>query len=104
MSYYAGSGFIEIHPAALNDALANPTVQRFIVIGHGPLSVLGSPTVGRILLAHGAGAGHCSVFMRQFAAMLQRKAYRYWQLIFPTCSRLTSRVSAAHRPHQADGG
>lgn len=83
MSYYAGFGFVDIHPAALNDALANPSVQRFIVTGHGPLSVLGSPKVGRILLAHGAGAGHCSVFMRQFAATLAAQGMQVLAIDFP---------------------
>lgn len=83
MSYYAGSGFVDIPPAALNDALANPSAQRFIVIGHGPLSVLGSPKVGRILLAHGAGAGQCSVFMRQFAATLAAQGMQVLAIDFP---------------------
>lgn len=98
MSYYAGSGFVDIHPAALNDALVNPSVQRLIVIGHGPLSVFGSPKVGRILLAHGAGAGHCSVFMRQFAATLAAQGMQVLAIDFPYMQRLTSRVNAVRHP------
>lgn len=83
MSYYADSGFVDISPEALNNALAKPTVQRFMVAGHGPLTVLGMPKVGRILFAHGAGAGHCSAFMRQFAATLARQGIQVLAIDFP---------------------
>lgn len=83
MSYYADSGFVDIHPEALSDALATPAVQRFMVAGHGPLSIVGLPKVGRVMLAHGAGAGHCSAFMRQFAAMLAAQGVQVLAIDFP---------------------
>lgn len=83
MSYYADAGFVEIPPEALINTLDKPIVQRFIVARHGPLSVLGAPDVGRILLAHGAGAGHCSAFMRQFAATLAGQGVQVLAIDFP---------------------
>ncbi|RUR26642.1 alpha/beta fold hydrolase [Vreelandella andesensis] len=83
MSYYADSGFVDIPPGGLSDALAKPAAQRFLVTGHGPLSVVGLPKVGRIMLAHGAGAGHCSTFMRQFAATLAAQGVQVLAIDFP---------------------
>ena len=57
MSYYADLGFEAITPETLRERTASPAVQRFLVEGVGPVSVSGIPELGRILLAHGAGAG-----------------------------------------------
>ncbi|WP_404375676.1 alpha/beta fold hydrolase [Vreelandella aquamarina] len=83
MSYYAGLEFVSIKPEALSERLACPTTQRFIVDGYGPVSVSGRSEVGRILLAHGAGAGHLSDFMRQFAATLSSQGVQVWAIDFP---------------------
>ncbi|WP_434986696.1 alpha/beta fold hydrolase [Vreelandella zhaodongensis] len=83
MSYYADAGFIPITAEALPDRLDSPTIQRFVVDGYGPLSVLGRSDADRILLAHGAGAGHLSIFMRQFAATLAAQGVQVLAIDLP---------------------
>ena len=89
MSYYAGHGFVTITPQALRERPASPAVQRFLVEGMGPVSVSGTPEQGRILLAHGAGAGHLSDFMRQFAAMLVSERLQVWAIDFPYMQQMS---------------
>ncbi|ATH76499.1 dienelactone hydrolase [Vreelandella venusta] len=83
MSYYAGLGFEPLAPQALFKGIASPAVQRFYVEGYGPVSVSGMPRQGRLLLLHGAGAGHLSDFMRQFAATLAAHDIQVWAIDLP---------------------
>lgn len=96
MSYYAGHGFVTITSQALRERLASPAVQRFLVEGMGPVSVSGTPEQGRILLAHGAGAGHLSDFMRQFAATLAHQGLQVWAIDFPYMQQMSEQ--AKRRP------
>lgn len=96
MSYYADLGFEAITPEALRERPASPAVQRFLVEGVGPVSVSGIPELGRILLAHGAGAGHLSEFMRQFAAMLASERLQVWAIDFPYMQQMSE--EAKRRP------
>ncbi|HAV44410.1 MAG TPA: dienelactone hydrolase, partial [Halomonas sp.] len=96
MSYYADLGFEAITPETLRERTASPAVQRFLVEGVGPVSVSGIPELGRILLAHGAGAGHLSEFMRQFAAMLASKRLQVWAIDFPYMQQMSE--EAKRRP------
>ncbi|WP_311065296.1 alpha/beta fold hydrolase [Halomonas sp. DWK9] len=89
MSYYADQGFERIAPEALVGRLAGPAIQRFIIDGHGPVSVSGRPEIGRIVLAHGAGAGHLSAFMRQFAAILSSQGLQVWAMDFPYMQQMS---------------
>ncbi len=83
MSHYAGLGFECLTPEALSEKVASPAVQRFNVEGYGPVSVSGLPRQGRVLLMHGAGAGHLSDFMRQFAATLAQNEVQVWAIDLP---------------------
>ena len=89
MSYYADQGFEGIAPEALAERPASPAIQRFIVDGYGPVSVSGIPQIGRIVLAHGAGAGHLSDFMRQFAATLSSQGLQVWAIDFPYMQQMS---------------
>ncbi|MBT2773135.1 alpha/beta fold hydrolase [Halomonas sp. ISL-60] len=70
MSHYALSGYIEVPPQALKEALKRQPNGAFLVQGMGPLAVHGQARLGRLLFAHGAGAGQQSPFMRQFVTSL----------------------------------
>ena len=96
MSYYADHGFEAVAPNDLKGRPASPAVQRFVVEGVGPVSVSGMPVGGRILLAHGAGAGHLSDFMRQFAAMLVSQGLQVWAIDFPYMQQMSEQ--AKRRP------
>nr|WP_284041527.1 alpha/beta fold hydrolase [Halomonas olivaria] len=67
----------------LPSVLGASITQRFIVSGYGPLAVSGCAEKGRILLAHGAGAGLSSVFMRQFAATMAEQGVQVLAIDFP---------------------
>ncbi|WP_425552746.1 alpha/beta fold hydrolase [Halomonas cibimaris] len=54
----------------LADALQQCGDTDFLVANHGFLRACGRPRGGRLLFAHGAGAGTGSPFMRQFVAAL----------------------------------
>ena len=83
MSLYAELGFVKITPEELPNTLDSGIKQRFIVDGYGPLAISGTPTYGRILFAHGAGAGHLSDFMRQFVATLAGAGLQVFAIDFP---------------------
>ena len=57
----AYAGYLPLPPDALEDALAQTEAPGFFLVeGLGPLAVVGRARIGRILWAHGAGAGHQS--------------------------------------------
>ncbi|TVP47051.1 MAG: alpha/beta fold hydrolase [Halomonas sp.] len=70
MSHYASSGYIEVPRDALKNVLSCQPSSGVVVQGMGPLAVHGEARLGRLLFAHGAGAGQQSPFMRQFVTSL----------------------------------
>lgn len=83
MSYYALSGYIEVSPKALKEALQRQPNGAFLVQGMGPLAVHGQARLGRLLFAHGAGAGQQSPFMRQFVTSLAAQGVQVLCVDFP---------------------
>lgn len=83
MSYYASLGYVEVPQAALKDALYRHPNGCFIVQGMGPLAIYGTASLGRLLLAHGAGAGHQSPFMRQYVTSLASQGFQVLCIDFP---------------------
>lgn len=83
MSHYASLGYGEVPQTALKEALARQPNGRFIVQGMGPLAIYGKATLGRLLLAHGAGAGHQSPFMRQYVTSLASRGVQVLCIDFP---------------------
>ncbi|MGE6607006.1 alpha/beta fold hydrolase [Halomonas sp. NPDC076908] len=83
MSYYASSGYVEVHPEALKNILSSRVSRCFLVQGKGPLAIHGEATLGRLLFAHGAGAGHHSPFMRQFVTTLAELGIQVLCIDFP---------------------
>lgn len=57
---------------AIAQALAEQVSGCFWLEGLGPLRLYGQASLGCLLLAHGAGAGHRSAFMQQFSSALAR--------------------------------
>lgn len=83
MSHYALAGYKPVRPEALNAALNCQTNGCFLVQGMGPLAVNGEAKHGRLLFAHGAGAGQHSPFMRQFVTSLVRRGVQVLCIDFP---------------------
>ncbi|MGM0825474.1 MAG: alpha/beta fold hydrolase [Pseudomonadota bacterium] len=61
---------VSIDKQTLAEVVAQQVNGCFRVEGLGPLRLYGQATYGSLLLAHGAGAGHRSAFMQQFAGAL----------------------------------
>lgn len=74
-------------------ALSHASDATIIVANHGLLRVCGKPCAGRLLFAHGAGAGTESPFMRQFVASLAGSGLQVLAFEFPymQCMRETGR-------------
>ncbi|MGP9764953.1 alpha/beta fold hydrolase [Halomonas sp. AOP13-D3-9] len=83
MSHYALSGYIEVSAARLKAALEHQPNGAFLVQGMGPLAVHGHARIGRLLFAHGAGAGQQSSFMRQFVTSLADRGIQVLCVDFP---------------------
>lgn len=83
MSHYALSGYIEVPPKALKEALKREPNGAFLVQGMGPLAVHGQAKLGRLLFVHGAGAGQQSAFMRQFVTSLAGRGVQVLCVDFP---------------------
>lgn len=83
MSHYALSGYIEVPPKALKEALQRQPNGAFLVQGMGPLAIHGQARLGRLLFAHGAGAGQQSPFMRQFVTSLAAQGVQVLCVDFP---------------------
>ena len=64
MSHYAGQDYEPITPAQCRERLVAGARGRWW-LPEGPLEVRGEPRVGRLLMAHGAGAGQDSTFMER---------------------------------------
>lgn len=83
MSHYALSGYIEVPAKALKEVLKRQPNGAFLVQGMGPLAVHGQARLGRLLFAHGAGAGQQSPFMRQFVTSLAARGIQVLCVDFP---------------------
>lgn len=83
MSHYALSGYQEVTPEKLKEVLNCHSSGCFMVQGMGPLSVHGQAKMGRLLFAHGAGAGQQSPFMRQFVTSLAGRGIQILCIDFP---------------------
>ncbi|WP_309485733.1 alpha/beta family hydrolase [Halomonas sp. DQ26W] len=70
MSYFARLDRVAISSVRLRERLLAGEVGRWRVEGLGPLEVEGDGSAGRLLIAHGAGAGQGSPFMSQLRAGL----------------------------------
>lgn len=88
MSHYALSGYIEVLPQALKEALKRQPNGAFLVQGMGPLAVHGQARIGRLLFAHGAGAGQQSPFMRQFVTSLADRGVQVLCIDFPYMQKM----------------
>lgn len=80
----------------LPKALSQASGATFIVANHGLLRVCGEPRDGRLLFAHGAGAGADSPFMRQFVASLAGNGLQVLAFEFPYMQRM--RETGRRRP------
>ncbi|OJA05471.1 alpha/beta fold hydrolase [Halomonas sp. QHL1] len=83
MSHCALSGYIEVPPKGLKEALKRQPNGAFLVQGMGPLAIHGQARLGRLLFAHGAGAGQQSPFMRQFVTSLAARGVQVLCIDFP---------------------
>lgn len=83
MSHNAFSGYIEVPPEGVEKALRRQPNGCFMVLGMGPLAVSGEARIGRLLFAHGAGAGQQSLFMRQYVAALASRGVQVLCMDFP---------------------
>jgi len=83
VSHYVLSGYIEVPPKGLKEALKRQPNGAFLVQGMGPLTVHGHAKLGRLLFAHGAGAGQQSPFMRQFVTSLAAQGVQVLCIDFP---------------------
>lgn len=72
MPDYAPSASFTLSEAQLPVALDQYLNATVMVENHGLLHMSGAPCHGRLLFAHGAGAGMDSPFMRQFVTALAR--------------------------------
>lgn len=75
--------YVPIQPGQLPAALARGEASCFMVEGFGPLSVTGQARIGRLLWAHGAGAGHQSVFMQHMISALAAQGIQVFAIDFP---------------------
>nr|WP_220128094.1 alpha/beta fold hydrolase [Halomonas kenyensis] len=60
----------------------------WLVEGHGPLEVRGTGAVGRVLIAHGAGAGQQSLYMNQLRDALAREGVQTLAMDFAYMQRM----------------
>lgn len=82
MSQNAYAGYTPIKAEELPGALLEES-SCFIVEGLGPLAVTGQARSGRLLWAHGAGAGHQSAFMQQMINTLAAQGIQVFAIDFP---------------------
>ncbi|PRY66785.1 hypothetical protein B0H98_101785 [Vreelandella songnenensis] len=83
MTQHAYADYTPVLPDALAAALEESAAPRLRVEGLGPLAVVGQPRHGRILWAHGAGAGHQSAFMQQIIRALAEHGIQVLAIDFP---------------------
>ncbi len=83
MSESVFSHYLSLSPDMLHTALNNQSSGYFLVDGLGPMAIYGQPTQGRLLFAHGAGAGQQSFFMSQFTTRLASQGIQVVGIDFP---------------------
>ncbi|MGQ7261359.1 alpha/beta fold hydrolase [Vreelandella sp. V005] len=83
MSHCPLSDYISLPPEALSEVVNSDSSGCYLVQGMGPLAVYGEARLGRLLFAHGAGAGHQSPFMRQFVTSLADRGVQVLCIDFP---------------------
>nr|WP_290978995.1 alpha/beta fold hydrolase [Halomonas sp.] len=79
----AYADYVPIQPCQLPTELARAKASCFLVEGFGPLFVTGQAHIGRLLWAHGAGAGHQSAFMQQIISALAAEGIQVFAIDFP---------------------
>lgn len=72
MPYSERNGWSQVNEKSVPDFLFDEQDARLFVEGIGPLEKHGEPQIGRLLLAHGAGAGQGSSFMQELRESLAR--------------------------------
>ncbi|WP_168380901.1 alpha/beta family hydrolase [Modicisalibacter radicis] len=88
MDVYRQWNYRWISPDALADALAGADDARLYVDGLGPLEKLGEACHGRLLLAHGAGAGQDAAFMLRLRRALADEGVQTLALEFAYMQRM----------------
>ncbi|MDQ7730319.1 alpha/beta fold hydrolase [Halomonas sp. SpR8] len=83
MSQYVLSGYLSVTPETLKSALEDRSNSGFLVQGMGPMALYGEAKIGRLLFAHGAGAGQHSPYMRQFVTSLAGRGIQVACIDFP---------------------
>lgn len=73
MSFYTRMGYREMTLKQLHEVLCKPGDACLTIEGVGPLEKCGEGTIGRLLIAHGAGAGQDSTFMHSLRRSLAEK-------------------------------
>jgi len=82
------SGYISVPREGLKEALVHQPNGAFLVQGMGPLALHGEARLGRLLFAHGAGAGQQSAFMRQFVTSLAERGVQVLCIDFPYMQKM----------------
>lgn len=88
MNIYQQWGYRLVSPDALAEALASTGDARLYVDGLGPLEKLGEARHGRLLLAHGAGAGQDAEFMQRLRRSLADQGVQTLALEFAYMQRM----------------
>lgn len=96
MSNFARLERVAIPPARVAESLCVGAAESWQVEGMGPLDVQGSGTVGRLLIAHGAGAGQGSEFMRTLRDALALRGVQTLAIEFDYMQRMQQ--EARRRP------
>ena len=88
MTIYRQRGYRRVAPQMLSEALASADDALLYIDGLGPLEKLGEARHGRLLLAHGAGAGQDAAFMRQLRQALADEGVQTLALEFAYMQRM----------------
>lgn len=88
MPYSERDGWRHVTDNCVLDALLDNQNARLFIEGIGPLEKWGEPRVGRLLLAHGAGAGQDSSFMQGLREYLGRNGVQTLSIEFAYMQRI----------------
>jgi uncharacterized protein len=95
LSYYARMDYACISADECRERLVRGQRGRWL-LPEGPLEVVGEPRAGRLLIAHGAGAGQDSPFMRRLREALAGQGVQTLAIEFAYLQRM--RHEARRRP------
>lgn len=95
MSYYARMDYACISADDCRERLLRGQRGRWL-LPEGPLEVMGEPRAGRLLIAHGAGAGQDSPFMRRLREALAGEGVQTLAIEFAYLQQM--RREARRRP------